>query len=55
MHQQDVDGKGKCDCRIYLGEMFGTNSICYTIGRSSTNSATEVLTPTDNGELARQR
>jgi hypothetical protein len=47
-----VDGKSKCDCRIFLGDMFGPNSICYSEGRSTGNSANEVLTPTDGDELA---
>ena len=47
-----VDGKSTCDCRIFLGEMFGPNSICYSEGRSTGNSANEVLTPTDGDDLA---
>ena len=46
-----VDGKSKCDCRIYLGEMFGPNSICYSEGRSTGNSANEILTPANGDEL----
>lgn len=46
-----VDGKSRCGCRIYLGEMFGPNSVCYSEGRSSGNSANEVLTPADGDEL----
>jgi hypothetical protein len=46
-----VDGKSKCDCRIFLGQTFGPNSICYSEGRSTGNSANEVLTPTDGDEL----
>lgn len=45
-----VDGKSKCDCRIFLGEMFGPNSICYSEGRFTENSANEVLTPADGGD-----
>ncbi|MER9273486.1 toll/interleukin-1 receptor domain-containing protein [Mesorhizobium sp. M0643] len=47
-----VDGKSKCDCRIFLGEMFGPNSICFSEGHSTGNSANEVLTPADGDELA---
>lgn len=47
-----VDGKSKCSCRIYLGEMFGPNSICYSEGRSTGNSANEILSPTTTEELA---
>ncbi|QQR39024.1 toll/interleukin-1 receptor domain-containing protein [Devosia rhizoryzae] len=46
-----VDGKSKCDCRIYLGDMFGPNSICYTQGRSTANSANEILSPSAGEEL----
>lgn len=46
-----VDGKSKCDCRIFLGEMFGPNSICYSEGRSTGNAANEVLTPANGDEL----
>lgn len=46
-----VDGKSKCNCRVYLGEMFGPNSICYSQGRTSGNSANEILSPTTDDEL----
>lgn len=47
-----VDGKSKSDCRIFLGEMFGPNSICYGQGHTTGNSANEILSPVEGEELA---
>jgi len=47
-----VDGKSKSDCRIFLGEMFGPNSICYGQGHTTGNSANEVLSAVEGEELA---
>jgi hypothetical protein len=47
-----VDGESKCVCRVFLGQMFGPNTICYGQWRSSGNSASEILSPAKDGSLA---
>jgi len=47
-----VDGKSESECRISLGNMFGPDSISYGHGHMSSNSADEILSPTNDGGLA---
>ncbi len=48
-----VDGASKCECRIFSGQTFGPNSICYGQGLSMGNSASEILSPVEiDGDLS---
>lgn len=47
-----LDGKSKCFCRIFLGNMFGLNGISYSQDRSTGHSANEILRLSEDNTLA---
>lgn len=47
-----LDGKSVCQCRIWLGHMFGPDSICFNEGRTIGDACNEVIGVVDGDELA---
>lgn len=46
-----LDGKSTCQCRIWLGNMFGPDGICFNEGRTTGDACNEVIGVADGDDL----